>query len=259
MNTSINWHERCVVTGIHLAATAAVAALAATLIFAVWFPGPLAEMAGGRKLFFLVVGIDTALGPLISLVIYNTAKSRRKLIFDYTVVGALQLAALIYGVSMIAISRPLFIVFTVDRLEVVASLEVSDKDLNAANEPRFRSRPLFGPVLATVELPDDAEQSNALMFSAAAGGKDVQMFPQYYRAYETALAQILHHSYSLASLQQKNVAAAKKIKAAIVDADLNENEVRLLAVHSRFGFWTALIDPMSGKPIKYFPIDSDAI
>ena len=41
---------------------------------------------------------DLALGPLISLVIYNSRKARRKLIIDYTIVGAVQIAALVYGV-----------------------------------------------------------------------------------------------------------------------------------------------------------------
>ncbi|MFT3930151.1 MAG: TfpX/TfpZ family type IV pilin accessory protein [Spongiibacteraceae bacterium] len=258
MGTTINWRERFVAAGLHLLATAAVAAIVGLLIFAVWFPGPLAEMAGGRKLFFLVVSIDIALGPLISLAIFNSKKSRGKLIFDYAVVSALQLTALIYGASMISISRPLFIVFTVDRLEVVASLEIEEKDLAAATIPEFRKRHLFGPKLAAVEFPHDAEANNQLMFSAV-NGKDIQMFPKYYQPYETATADALKRSITLRDLNQKNPTAAKKVVEAMQEEHLEEATTRILPVHSRFGFWTALIDSSNAKPIKYLPIDLDEL
>ena len=53
---------------------------------------------GGRELFMLVVGCDLALGPLLSLVVFDSSKTRRELLFDYTVLGIVQLAGLVYGV-----------------------------------------------------------------------------------------------------------------------------------------------------------------
>jgi len=94
----INWREKFRAFAIHFLVTAVLGACAAALIFFVWFPSPFATMVGGTELFLLVVGCDMALGPLISLVIYNSRKSRRELITDYTIIGAVQLAALIYGV-----------------------------------------------------------------------------------------------------------------------------------------------------------------
>src|SRR6478752_3738758 len=92
----IRWREKFIAFGIHFLVTLAAAACAAALIFLVWFPAPFQEMVGGTKLFFLVISCDLALGPLISLVIYNSKKSKRELIIDYSLVAAVQLAALIY-------------------------------------------------------------------------------------------------------------------------------------------------------------------
>jgi hypothetical protein len=78
----INWREKFIATGIHFAATLLVGAVAASLIFVVWYPPPFATMIGGAELFFLVVGCDLALGPLLSLVVYNSRKSRFKLWLD---------------------------------------------------------------------------------------------------------------------------------------------------------------------------------
>src|SRR6187401_541882 len=79
------WREKFVATGIHFLVTLTLAAVAAALIFVVWFPDPFETMIGGTELFLLVVGCDLALGPLISLVIYDSRKSRRALVFDYAV------------------------------------------------------------------------------------------------------------------------------------------------------------------------------
>ena len=63
-----------------------------------------------------MVGCDLALGPLVSLVIYNSRKSRRELVFDYSVVAVVQIAAMVYGVYVVAESRPVYIAFLKDRL-----------------------------------------------------------------------------------------------------------------------------------------------
>ena len=85
--------------------------IAAALIFLVWFPAPFATMVGGTELFMLVVGCDLVLGPLLSLVIYDPRKTRLALVIDYSIVGAVQLATLIYGVYIVAGTRPVYVAF----------------------------------------------------------------------------------------------------------------------------------------------------
>jgi len=76
------WRKKFFAFGLHFLATAMLGAIAAALIFFVWFPSPFATMIGGTELFMLVVGCDLVLGPLLTLVIYNPSKKRRELIFD---------------------------------------------------------------------------------------------------------------------------------------------------------------------------------
>jgi hypothetical protein len=102
----IVWREKFIATAIHFLVTLALAVCAAALIFLVWFPSPFATMIGGTELFLLVVGCDLALGPLISLINYNSRKSRPKLNFDYTVVGVVQISALVYGIIVLDGARP---------------------------------------------------------------------------------------------------------------------------------------------------------
>ena len=135
----ILWREKFRAFGIHFATTLIVALLAAALIFLVWYPAPFGTMVGGLKLFMLITGCDLALGPLISLIIYNSRKSRLALVFDYTVVGVVQVAAFVFGVYSVSQARPAYVAFVKDRLEVIAAGEIAEKDLLEAKGSKYAS------------------------------------------------------------------------------------------------------------------------
>src|SRR6188768_3691636 len=162
----IVWREEFVATGIHFLVTLGFAACAAALIFLVWYPDPFETMIGGTEMFLLVVGCDLVLGPLISLVIYDRRKSRRALITDYSIVGVVQIAALVYGVHTLAAARPVYVAFNHDRIEIVSALDISDEELAAANAPVYGSLPLTGPRFISIKVPA-AEQQDALFESVA--------------------------------------------------------------------------------------------
>ena len=52
-----DWRSRFRAASIHLALSALVAALAALLVFAIWYPYPYREISSGRELFMLVVTV----------------------------------------------------------------------------------------------------------------------------------------------------------------------------------------------------------
>ncbi len=173
----IAWREKSIATGIHFLVTLVLAACAAALVFLVWFPDPFQTMIGGTELFVLVVGCDLVLGPLISLVIYNSRKSRRKLVIDYVIVGILQIAALVYGVSVLAGSRPVFVAFSVDRIEIVTAREITDKELAAVVRPEFAKLSFTGPRLVGIDVPR-ADLTDA-MFQAM-NGNDIYLRPKFF-------------------------------------------------------------------------------
>jgi hypothetical protein len=251
---SINWRERFIAAVIHFLITAAVAGLAAAIIFFVWFPGSLASMIGGAKLFLLVIGCDVILGPLISLVIYSSKKSRKQLIADYCVVGLVQLAALAYGVHVVALSRPVFIVFDVDRLQIVTAIELDDADLAAGNAAEFRSKSWTGPRLASISRPTDVKERNDLLF-AEVGGKLAPLTPKYYGPYTAAREAINQKSQPVQALAAKKQNRKDEINQAVKETEISESELNWLLVRHRFGFAVALIDKRSGLPVKYVLID----
>jgi hypothetical protein len=248
----IVWREKFLATAIHFLVTLTLAACAAALIFLVWFPDPFQTMIGGTELFMLVVGCDLALGPLISLVIYNSRKSRRELVTDYSIVGTVQIAALVYGVFILAGTRPVYVAFSHDRLEVVCAREISDAELAAAKDPGYRTLPLTGPRLVSIEVPE-ADQNDALFQSLA--GNEEHMRPRFYVPYESQLAQIRGHAKPIAELEKKHPQARPLLDAASRNLAIPAARVRWLPVHHRKGFATALIDNDNGKPVAYVEFD----
>jgi hypothetical protein len=248
----INWREKFVAFAIHFVVTATLGACAAALIFLVWFPRPFATMIGGTELFLLVVGCDLALGPLVSLVVYDSRKSRRALLVDYGTIGVLQLAALVYGVYVVAGTRPVYVAFNGDRIEIVGARDISDEELAAARSPGYRSLPLTGPRLINVVVPP-ADHNDAL-FEALEGNEEHQR-PKFYQPFESGIEAIRKHARTLAELEKKFPAYVPQLDAAMHAVQLPAQRVGWLPVHHREGFWTALIDTETGKPVRYVAVD----
>jgi len=248
----IDWRGKSVAFGLHFLATLILAGLAAALIFLVWFPAPLADMIGGTELFELVIGCDLALGPLLSLVIYDSRKSRGKLVFDYAVVGVLQIAALIYGVYVVAGTRPVYVAFNHDRFEIVTARDIDPAELAKARDPAYARLPLDGPQLVNVRVPE-SDREDAL-FEALRGIEEHQR-PKFFAPFETGIPAIRARARELAVFPAKAAGEKARIDEAVGLMDVPRERVRWLPARHRLGFWTALVDVQTGRPLEYLPLD----
>ncbi len=248
----IAWREKILATAVHFAVTLVLAGMAAALIFLVWFPDPLQTMIGGTELFLLVVGCDLALGPLMSLVIYNSRKSRRELVVDYSVVGVIQIAALVYGVMIVAGTRPVYIAFNTDRYEIVTAFDIPDTELAAARDPQYGKLPWTGPRFVAVSVPA-AEQQDA-MFKAVEGLEEHQR-PKFYAPLPDKLDAIRLKAKKVADLEARKPASKTVLEEAVAGLDIPADRVAWLPVRHRKGFWTALIDTADGKPVGWVALD----
>jgi hypothetical protein len=248
----IPWREKFRAFGVHFTVTLVVALLAAALIFLVWYPAPFGTMVGGLKLFTLVTGCDLALGPLVSLVIYNSRKSRRALLFDYTVVAIVQVAALAYGVYSVSQARPVYVAFVKDRLEVIAAGEIAEKDRLDAKGSSYASLSMRGPrLVATYVRPED--MNDALW--AGLEGRDVGVRPKFYVAYGSQIDIIKRRLKPLSELRQRNHAFEQIIATSLRKRQRPAEDFGWLPVKHARGFWTAIVDAKTGYPVEYVPID----
>lgn len=183
--------------GLHLCASFTLALLAGLLIFGVWYPQPYTQAAGADRLVMLLIGIDLALGPLLTLIVYKHGK--RGMLFDIAFIAVVQFSALIYGLSVISESRPTFVVVTRDMTYLTMASELDDADLAAAREPQYQQCSWTGPVLVAAPQPESAEDRNALLTSGMAG-RDINVLPKYFRPFADQGATLINGSLPLQRL-----------------------------------------------------------
>ena len=104
------------------------------LVFFVWYPLPLAKAVGVTHIFLMMLTIDVIIGPLLSLLVYKEGKKSLK--FDLMVIIIIQLSALCYGIYSIEQGRPAWLVYNVDRIELVRKNEIIQGDFKNI-QPQF--------------------------------------------------------------------------------------------------------------------------
>lgn len=188
---------------LHLLASVGVAALSASLVFLLWYPGLLAYASGVSNIFLLLLMVDVVLGPVITLIIFNPHK--KELRHDLTVVVCVQVIALLYGLHTVFITRPVYLAFNSDRFDVVYANDIPDANLAKATRPEFKSLPYLGPKIIASPLPTDPIISQQIVRGVLSGeGDDVQQLPQYYVPYAQQKAEVLKRMKALPDLKKFN-------------------------------------------------------
>lgn len=247
------WKDRLRASGIHLSISLVMAALAALLVFVVWYPYPYREISGGRELFLILVSVDVILGPLITLAIFNRVKLWAVLRRDLAVIGLIQLAALAYGLWTVFVVRPVHLVFEYDRFRVVHAIDVPPDLINRA-PAELQMLPVAGPTLLGLRPMRDGEEK-LNMTLAALQGLDLGARPELWRSYEQSRADVLKQGKSVAQLKQRLADKAAVIDTAVSRTGRRTDQLLYLPMVGRKTFWTILLDSSSADVLGFMPLD----
>ncbi len=250
-----NLKARLRVSAVHLAISFGLAALAALLVFGLWYPYPYYEISGGRELFLLVIAVDVVMGPLITLVIFNRAKSRRHLAMDFAVIGLLQLATLSYGLWMVFVARPVHLVFEFHRMAVVHAVDIDPAQLIQA-PAGLQALPLTGPTLLSLRTFRNPDEQNHSIFQALTEGVAQAAQPGLWQPYNAAYADILKESRPVTQLKARFPDQAAEIDSVVARSGLQANNLSYLPLLARKNAWTVVIDTATAQTVGFLPIDS---
>lgn len=258
MNTPLTsfafWRDRLRASGIHLGISLCIAALAAVLVFLVWYPSLYREISGGRELFLLVVTVDVILGPLITLAVFNRSKPITELSRDLAIVGLLQLSALAYGLWTVSLARPVHMVFEIDRFRVVHAVDLAP-ELLARTPPDIEALPLTGPTLLAVRpFKDNNESMEATL--AALQGLHLGMNPPLWQPYAKSVADVLKVARPASELHDRFPTKVADIDRAVRGTDRDVQSLVYLPLMGRKAIWTVLLDARTAQPLATLPIDA---
>lgn len=232
---------------IHLLLSALIAITIILAAILVWYPSDLINVTGAKKIFLMVIGIDVCIGPILTLVVFN--KKKKELSRDLAIIFAIQICALVYGMYTVTVARPVYIVFAVDRFELVQANDINKKSLKKVSIDKFKTLPLFKPQWVTALLPDDDEERNDILFNAIDTDADLAQLPQYYHDYSKSVDEIIKRAKPLNELKALNAD----------QTDLVESLIKKYPDQDRYGFLpmsarkmdlSVIIDRHNGKPIE---------
>lgn len=169
---------------LHLLVSIILGSLVAVFVFFVWYPHPYGMLSGGLKLFAILISVDVICGPVLTLILFNPLKSRAEIFVDMSLVVAIQLSALTYGIHIVQQARPLFLVHEVDRFRVINLNDYEGQ--NFAQLPSNVPAPHWrtGPVTVGIRPPLNSDERQKVMLDSIFGGRDYAQRPEFYVPYD---------------------------------------------------------------------------
>ncbi len=240
----MRFKRRLLAAGIHLVSSLIIAGAVAIVGLGLMYPGVYSQLAGGTELFFLICGVDVTLGPFLTGVVFADGKSARALRRDIAIIVVLQLAALCYGLYVLAVARPVALVFEVDRFRVISQVDVRTSEL--PNAPSgYQSFPWTGPWLLGTRAATNDEKLDAI--EKALEGHDIGARPSFWRPYDEVRHAALARAYPAEMLLKQSGGLRAAIERDLTSSGLTTETARFLPVQSRQTGWVVWLDA-SGMP-----------
>ena len=240
---------------IHLAFSIVLVGSVTTVLFHFWFRGPYLDLFDGLRIILIAILVDIVCGPLITAVVYNPAKSRRELTLDLTLVVMIQLAALAYGIHVAAMSRPVALVFEVDRFVAVAAGQVNENALPEAPEGARTLALIDEPkLLGTREPKDNAEMLKSIERSLA--GEEPSVRPDWWQTYADSRPTVKKRMKKLADLEARLPDDARAALAKALAETRQPAAVRYylpLTSQKKLNDWIVLLDA-DAQPLGFAPV-----
>lgn len=239
----------------HLGLSLLLATATAVLVMVLWFPAPYHVLSGGGHLFWLILGVDVVCGPLLTWILIRPGKTTRALGVDFVLIVALQWGALIYGVHALALSRPLAVVFEVDRFRIISYSDIPEEAMLDAPVPEWFTPWQFqAPKMLGLRSANNLSEKMHSVDSALRG-VDAAQQPSRWQDYALSKVDILRRARPLKDLRQRYPTEVGRIDAAANIAGVQAGGLWLPVVGRRSAEWVALIDPTTAIIVGYLPLD----
>ena len=235
---------------LHLSISATIVGIVLAIIFWVWYPSPFFEIAGANQVLKILIAVDLILGPLLTLILYRPGKP--KVIFDLSVIAIIQLSALIYGVVTIYSERPYYVVFAVDRFEVLAKKDV---EIAGTEDPQFITKPWTQPIYAVAVYPEGAAERNRLLEEVVFQGlPDIDKRPEYWRNYQQYSDAVADKAKPLSELPLTSDESRARVES-VVKKHTSGAELVYVPVMGKQGPLALVLNPENRLPVAAINID----
>jgi hypothetical protein len=221
------------------------------LVFGYWYPPPYFRIEGADRVFYVMVAAQLVLGPLLMLILFKPGK--KGLWIDMTVISILQVAALYWGLSILYRDRPLFMVYAVDRFNVLAARDIDPMAVRSAGF--LERKPGRGPLPLVAVMPTDPGQREELLMATLFRGEDdIERRPEYWSDYSERLPEVLASASTLEQLVGLNPELTAAIERSLQQHDLGRGQVLFAPVRGVHGDFAVMLNRENGVILGAFEI-----
>ena len=236
-------------SAIHLLISFCVVGTITGLIYFLWFPHALIRIAGMDRLLVTMLCVDIVAGPLLTLIVFkihDLRQTRR----DLAVIGLLQAAFMGYALHTAWISRPVFLVWSVDQMYLLYANDLDAEDLAQAKAPGADDLSWFGPRLFAVTLPKEHEARAAIFTDLIVRQKALERLPVHYGLYAGQRDRILKAAEPAVPASLPKWQSATSLASAIAETGRPADDLRLVPIQSARGASMLLIDALTAEPVR---------
>ncbi len=236
---------------IHLWPSLVVLITIAALILLAWYPYPFLQLKNNDQFSALLILTAALIGPAMTWLMYK--KGKRGMVFDLVVITLIQVVAIGWGTRALYLNRPYFMVFTVDRFEVISIREV---DTGSIDNPEFLNKPFAGTVELYANMPKDHQLFQKLIREVMFEGKpDIQFRPEFWSLYSDRQGLALEVSQPLQALHEARPEASRAIDTLVQAHGGNLNNLKFVPGLINDGQFTVILDAQTGAVIDFLGIN----
>lgn len=209
-------HNRYIASAVHLSLSIMVFSLVFFILLYFWYPAPFFSASGGWQGLRIVAFIDIVLGPLLTLVVFNSKKSKNELTCDIVTITILQTLALCWGVYTIHQQRPVVVAFLDNEFYTVTARDLKDAKFDLQRLKTFgTSNPLY------VYIKKPSTTQGLLEFQKTLLNKRISPIfnMDYYTPINDHLEEIFNHSLDFDQIITKNNSMKDKFFSLVPKAD----------------------------------------
>ena len=167
---------------------------------------------------------------------------------DLICIGAIQIAALIYGTYVMFEARPVFTVFNKDRFQIAAVLDIVDYELAKAKSPQMRQLSLTGPKLVAIGKPDKNDKKEVIF--AQIESVSAYRYPKLYDEYNAHKSEVMKAGKPLVGLAEVSAKNKLAVDQFISKSNRPESDFLYLPIASELAEMSAIVDAKTGDFIQ---------
>lgn len=236
-------------SALHLLVSLTVIGSITGLIYLLWFPHALILIAGMDRLLATMLLVDIVAGPLLTLIVFKAhdmPQTRR----DLAVIGLLQAGFLVYALHTAWVSRPVFLVWSVDKMYLMYANDFDAEDLADAGDSPAGRPAWFGPKRFAVDLPAEHDARAEVFTDIIQRQTSLERVPKYYGSYDAQRARMLKFALPAEPESLPAWMPPDSLRSAVAASGRPASELRLVPIESARAASMLLIDAQTAEPVR---------